>query len=90
MLTGSAEKLFTMCDEYADNQRRKSQVWPLQNTLLILCPVSNGCVLGDLHCSCVFLNLFLDLQHILRDIAESGIDNPSGPHKAQVSYILYT
>ena len=29
-----------MCDEYADNQRRKSQVWPLQNTLLILCPVS--------------------------------------------------
>ena len=32
-----------MCDEYGDNQRRKSQVWPLQNTLLILCPVrGNG------------------------------------------------
>lgn len=28
-----------MCDEYADNQRKKSQVWPLQSTLLILCPV---------------------------------------------------
>ena len=40
VFAGSAEKLFTMCDEYADNQRRKSQVWPLQNTLLILCPVS--------------------------------------------------
>ena len=38
-LAGSAEKLFSMCDEYGDNQRRKGQVWPLQNTLLILCPV---------------------------------------------------
>lgn len=39
---GSAEKLFNMCDEYADSQKKKSQVWPLQNTLLILCPVSEG------------------------------------------------
>ena len=39
---GSAEKLFSMCEEFADNQRKKSQVWPLQNTLLILCPVSEG------------------------------------------------
>jgi neurofibromin 1 len=62
-LPRSAEKLFMMCDEYADNQRRKSQVWPLQNTLLILCP------------------------NILRDIAESGIDNSSGPHKAQRAFL---
>jgi len=41
-LARSAEKLFNLCDEYADNQRRKVQVWPLQNTLLILCPVSPG------------------------------------------------
>ena len=41
-LAGSAEKLFSMCDEYGDNQRRKGQVWPLQNTLLILCPVRGG------------------------------------------------
>lgn len=41
-VTGSAEKLFNLCDEYADNQRKKIQVWPLQNTLLILCPVSPG------------------------------------------------
>ena len=29
------------------------------------------------------------LQHILRDIAESGIDNSSGPHKAQVHVYYY-
>ena len=39
---GSAEKLFNMCDEYADGQKKKSQVWPLQNALLILCPVSEA------------------------------------------------
>ncbi len=38
---GSADKLFTLCDEYADNLRRKIQIWPLQNTILILCPVSH-------------------------------------------------
>lgn len=37
-LARSAEKLFTQCEEYADNQKKKSQIWPLQNTLLLLCP----------------------------------------------------
>lgn len=36
---GSAEKLFTQCDEYADTVKKKGQIWPLQNTLLLLCPV---------------------------------------------------
>ena len=35
----SAEKLFNLCDEYADSQKKKSLVWPLQNTLLIISPV---------------------------------------------------
>ena len=37
--SGSAEKLFTQCDDYADTVKRKGQIWPLQNTLLLLCPV---------------------------------------------------
>ena len=39
LLLGSAEKLFTQCEEYADNQKKKSQIWPLQKTLLLLCPL---------------------------------------------------
>ena len=33
---------------------------------------------------CIFHTVLTNLQHILRDIAESGIDNSNGPHKAQV------
>lgn len=44
-----------MCDEYADNQRKKSQVWPLQSTLLILCPVCGleCCVCSNPNCAAV-------------------------------------
>lgn len=37
---GSAEKLFNLCDEYADSTKKKVHIWPLQNAALILCPVS--------------------------------------------------
>ena len=38
---GSADKLFNLCAEFAaDSTRKKVQIMPLQNTVLILCPVS--------------------------------------------------
>jgi neurofibromin 1 len=37
-LARSAEKLFSLCEEYSDTVKKKSQIWPLQNTLLLLCP----------------------------------------------------
>ena len=38
---GSAEKLFNLCVEFAaDSSKKKIQIMPLQNTVLILCPVS--------------------------------------------------
>ena len=40
LFAGSAAKLFSLCDDYADNARKKAQIWPLQNAALILCPVS--------------------------------------------------
>ena len=38
-VSGSAEKLFNLCDEYADSTKKKVHIWPLQNAALILCPV---------------------------------------------------
>ena len=40
LLTGSAGKLFNLCDDYADNAKKKAHIWPLQNAALILCPVN--------------------------------------------------
>lgn len=38
---GSADKLFNLCAEFAaDSTKKKVQIMPLQNTVLILCPVS--------------------------------------------------
>ena len=37
---GSAEKLFNLCDDYADSTKKRVHIWPLQNAALILCPVS--------------------------------------------------
>ena len=36
---GFAERLFDICETYSDNARKKAQLWPLQNMLLMLCPV---------------------------------------------------
>ena len=42
---GSADKLFTLCAEFAaDSTKKKVQIMPLQNTVLILCPVSFHCM----------------------------------------------
>ena len=35
-----AELLFDASDSYTDNLKKKSALWPLQNVLLMLCPVS--------------------------------------------------
>ena len=34
-----AEKLFNFLEGYADSTKKKVQLWPLMNILLILCPV---------------------------------------------------
>ena len=33
------EKLFNLCDDYADSTKKKVHIWPLQNAALVLCPV---------------------------------------------------
>lgn len=38
-ILGFAERLFDICEMYSDNARKKAQLWPLQNMLLMLCPV---------------------------------------------------
>lgn len=41
-LERSADKLFNLCAEFAaDSTKKKVQIMPLQNTVLILCPVSS-------------------------------------------------
>ena len=37
--TAHAEKLFNLLEGYADSTKKKVQLWPLMNVLLILCPV---------------------------------------------------
>ena len=37
--TAHAEKLFDILDGIADSTKKKVQLWPLMNVLLILCPV---------------------------------------------------